>query len=282
MEEEAPPTEAAPAAALVPPGAGQVVIAPAPAAAAVVVQPQAGAATAPGQSPRNTPEEKSAFEYKFWHRLHLTLGGGGSFGTRVYGEAEPFNLAAQKLSGPMLFFQPTITLLATNPREEKPNGDFELRAGFEVKDHFLSNDAEQSVPESSVSALSVGALVEGMYHLHRHFTVGANGHFGPMGLISDNADVGAPFSATLEWGSEQLWNAGFQVFLGFWDNNVRAAFNYDATLGNFDLAAGPGNPDLKTAMDPIVGFGIGVDPIGIIRTLSAEKSDEGNKNKKAK
>lgn len=239
---------------------------------------QSGPAEA-AQAPEKTPEEEEKFAYKTWHRLHLVLGGGGSFASRVYGEAEPFNLAAQSLKGPMLFIQPTFTVFTLNPREEKPNGDFELRVGADVKTHFLTNSPDQSIPDSSVTALSVDGLVEGAYYVHRNFAVGLNGHIGRMGLISSNADVGAPFDASFDWGSEGGLSAGGQLFFGFWDGNIRLAFNVDSMLTAFDLNAGEGNPALRTKMDPIIGFGLGVDPIGIIRSLSMpeSKSTEGKK-----
>lgn len=271
IDEEPAPTEAPAAPAEDPPAA------PAP-------KPIASGHTVPVriQPSEATPEEKSAFEYKFWHRLHLTLGGGGSYGTRVYGEAEPFNLAAQKLSGPMLLIQPTFTILATNARAEKPNGDFELRAGLELKNHFLSNDKDQSLPESSVDARSVAGLVEGIYHIGRHFGLGGNFNFGRMGLISQNADVGAPFDATLEWGSEGMLTVGGQLFATIWEGNFRFGVNYDNPLGAFELDAGSGNPALRTAVDPIIGFGIGADPIGIVRSIVEGKSGGGDKPKKPK
>lgn len=247
---------------------------------AAAAQPATAAAPAPSPASQATPEEQSAFERTFLDNLNLVVGGGGSFGTRVYGEPDPFSLAAQKLKGPMIFFQPSYSILATNARAEKPNGDFELRLGADIKNHFLSNSPEQSLPDSDVSALSAGLMVEPMYHVLRHFSVGANVNFGRMFLHSDNADVGAPFTATFD--GDSLWNLGAQVFLAFWDGNVRASFNYDTTFGALNLDAGPGNPALRTAMDPIVGFGIGVDPLGIISTVSHGSSGDGAKEKKSK
>jgi hypothetical protein len=190
-------------------------------------------------------------------------------------------MSAQKIGGPMVFFQPTLTLFATDPRKEKPNGDLEIRAGLDIRNHFLTNENKQSVPEVSVDALSVGPMVEGIYHFSRGFGLGANFHFSRMGLMSDNADVGAPFTATLKWGEDWMWNPGLQGFLTFWDGNLRALVNYDATAGSFEIDTGPGNPALQTSMEPIFGFGIAFDPIGIARSIS-EGSSSGDKEKKSK
>ena len=223
----------------------------------------------PTRTANPTPTEPAAattWDYNFWRRFHLVVGGGGSFGSSVHGTSEPFASTAQGLGGGHFFLQPTLSALATGNGFDRPNGLFELRLGLDIRDHILSNPSNPGVPDSDVNAFSIGLLVEPIVNIHRHFGIGGNINLGYRALFSDNADVGAPFPANLD--GDGGFAVGGQVFLNFWDGNIRLGGSIDATPTEFDLDAGPGNPPLRTGIDPIWGVFLGLDVTGIIRSAS--------------
>jgi hypothetical protein len=231
------------------------------------------ASAAPAATPAEkeaTPTEDNASKDSFWKRLHLVVGGGYNFGSRFYPDAEPFNSAAPKYRGMMFLFQPSYSLFAPS--------SFDLRVGADLRTHFLGIPKTAGSVDSSVSAISLGGLVEGNVAFHDAIGVGANIALGYMGLSSSDADVGAPFTATFDWGQQGGIFVGLQAYLNFWKNAFRLGASFDMMPGGFSLPTSQGNPDLQTSVDPMISVFGGADIFQIIRNAQ----DGGEKKKTVK
>jgi len=121
--------------------------------------------------------------------------------------------------------------------------------------------------DSSVTALSLGGLVEGNLSFHQHFGLGLNATLGYMGLISSDADVGAPFTASFDWGSEGSLHVGAQLYAHTWNQAIRVGVGLDSMPTGFSLATAPGQPDLLVNYGPTWTLFIGLDAIRMIRNF---------------
>jgi hypothetical protein len=269
-DDAAPTSSAAPAAVAAPQKAD------ANAEPAVTIRSVPAAAEtspAPAATPKEkelAPAEDSSSKDSFWKRLHLVVGGGYNFGSRFYPDAEPFNSAAPKYRGTMFLFQPSYSLFAPS--------SFDLRVGADLRTHFLGIPKAAGSVDSSVNAISLGGLVEGNFAFHDAIGAGANIALGYMGLSSSDADVGAPFTATFDWGQQGGIFVGLQAYLNFWKNAFRFGASYDLLPGGFGLPTSPGNPDLQTSVDPMFSVFAGADIFQIIRNAQ----DGGEKKKPEK
>lgn len=246
LHEEAP-AESPPPADVPPPDGGTrraapIVVAP------EVVQPNTpvpppGAAA---EGPDTTPD--------WWRRLHLNVGGGYVINGKVYGDAEPFASAAPDHHGGMLLIQPTISAVRSRW--------FDLNLGLDFRQRWLSVPRSAGSVASDISATSIGALAEGNIFFHPHFGLGANFGIGYMGLSSSNADVGAPYSASLSFDGNLF--LGGQLYLHGWNGAVRAGVDLSGMVGGFGISS-PGNPDLLTSVQPMwTAFGA-IDVLQIVR-----------------
>jgi hypothetical protein len=112
-------------------------------------------------------------------------------------------------------------------------------------------------------------MIEGIYLPHQHFGIGANLAFGYMGLSSSNADVGAPYSASFDFGSEGGAYIGAQLFVTTWNQAIRAGVSLDTMPGGFGLATGTSSPAVSTVMPPMWTVFVGIDPIQMISNFVA-------------
>src|SRR4030095_5650904 len=155
-------------------------------AAPVAPSSSTAAPTAPAAP---TPERVG----EFWRRFHVVVGGGISpFGTRTYLNAPPYEAAAPTYGTPggMFFSQISGSVVLTE--------NFDLRAGVDLRYHHLGRSGTAGAPDSSIGLLALSPLlVEANWTPHPFFGLGANIAVGYGGAMSSNADVGAPFSATL-------------------------------------------------------------------------------------
>ena len=155
----------------------------------------------------------------------------------------------------MIFFQPAISAVSL------PNFDFRVGADFRISP--LGVARRTGAPDSSITATSIAGMVEGTYLPHRHFGIGLNLAVGYMGLSSSNADVGAPYSATFDFGQQGGAYVGAQLFLTSWNQALRLGVSVDSMPGGFGLPTGTPSPDVHTVMDrPMVTLFAGVDLIG--------------------
>lgn len=268
----APPTDfdevSEPAPAVEPEAAGE--------AETVVQGPEVEVSAPPPAAEPAAPREEeaapepAAFSYGLWNRFHLVLGGGYNFGTSIAPEEEPFASAAQSYHGGSLILQPSVTAFALNPRADKPNGDLDIRAGIDFRTHFLTNPNTSGVPSSGLNGFNIGVLGEINGYFHRHFGLGGQFNLGYMGWSSDNVDVGAPYSAHLDF--DGGFNLGGQVYLNFWDGNIRLGGGIDHMLTSFEIDAGPGNPPLRIGSDPMWQIFGGFDILGIVRSIQGSGS----------
>ncbi len=253
--EDAPAPEAAPETGVAP----AEVTAP---AEEVVVAP---AEPAPPPAEPAEASEVAPFSFGLWQRFHLVIGGGYNFGSSIAPGEEPFASAAQPYNGGSLMLQPSITAFALNPRADKPNGDLDIRAGIDFRTHFLTNPNTSGVPSSGLTGINIGALGEVNGFIHRHFGLGGQVNLGYVGWSSDNVDVGAPYSAHLDF--DGGFNLGGQLYLHAWDGNIRLGAGIDHMLTSFEIDAGPGNPPLRIGTDPMWQIFGGFDVLGIVRSI---------------
>jgi|GEM_PF-2518755 len=219
-------------------------------------QPPANPAQAAPQAAATDPHPPLN---EFWRRLHLTIGGGYNTGTRVYGNPEPYNSAAPSYNGGSLFIQPSVTVF------DNRYIDFRLGAGFGA--HFLSVPRSAGSVDASVSAFSLALTPEINVFFHDHFGLGLNASIGYMGLSGSNTDVGAPFTATLDFGQQGNLYVGAQLYAHAWGGAFRAGVSLDAMPGGFSLPAGGSNPDLLTSMNPMWTVFLGVDAFQLVRNI---------------
>ncbi len=194
-----------------------------------------------------------------WDNLHLVIGGGYNFGTSVGATSEPFRSAAPNYTGGSLYFQPSYSLFQ--------NSFFDFRLGAGLGVHPLSIPRSPGSVDSSLTALNLSGLAEGNFSFHQHFGLGLNFALGYMGLMSSNADVGAPFTATLDWGSEGGLHVGAQLYAHTWNQAIRAGVAMDAMPTGFGLTTAPGQPDLLVNYGPTWTIFLGVDPVRMIRNI---------------
>lgn len=234
----------------------------------VVADAEPVAEPAPEAEPEPAPEaEAQEFSYGLWNRFHLVLGGGYNFGTSIAPDEEPFASAAQSYRGGTLILQPSVTAFAWNPSADKPNGHLDIRAGIDFRVHPLTNPNMSGVPSSGLTGFNIGALAEVNGYIHRHFGLGGQINAGYMGWTSDNVDVGAPYSAHLDF--DGGFNLGGQLYLHAWDGNIRIGAGIDHMLQSFEIDAGPGNPPLRIGSDPMWQVFGGIDILGIVRSIQA-------------
>lgn len=233
------------------------VTAPPPAVTAPTAAPaNPTAAPATTAQPAGDPAASTYDPNGFLGRFHFVLGGGYNFGTRVAPNAEPFSSAAPSYNGGSLYFQPSFSVL--------PAGIFDLRAGAQLGTHILGIPRSAGSVSSSVNALSLGALVEGNLNIHQHFGVGLNASLGYMGLLSSDADVGAPFTASFDWGQQGGLHVGAQLYLSTFNQAIRAGVALDSMPTGFGLPTAPGQPDLLVGYGPTWTIFAGIDPFRIV------------------
>ena len=232
----------------------------APPAAPVVnpepVQPQTAPVVA-NPAPQAAEQASSYDPNSFLGRFHFVLGGGYNFGTRVNPSAEPFSSAAPSYSGGSLYFQPSYSIL-------NPSGIFDLRLGASLATHILSIPRSPGSVNSSVNGLALAGLVEGNLNIHQHFGIGLNAGLGYMGLMSSDADVGAPFRATFDWGDQGGLYVGAQLYLSTFNQAIRAGVALDSMPTGFGLPTAPGQPDLLVGYGPTWTIFAGIDPFRIV------------------
>ncbi len=245
-----PPSAPAPAA--------EPVIHPAPASAV----PRGSSAAPAAPASEDTASSRPIFPSRFgdFRRWHLLFGGGYQLGSQIHAEREPFSSAAASYQGIPLFLQPSVSLV------DEPHYDF--RAGLDIGLQFLSVPSNPGTTASSITGLNVGALAEGNYYFAPAFGLGANLSLGYLGLMSSNADVGAPYSATFDWGSEGGLYAGLQGYANFWNNAFRVGVAGRFVPSTFNLATAPGQPDLQIQVDPSLALFLAADVFRIIDNVS--------------
>jgi len=192
-------------------------------------------------------------------RFHFVIGGGYNFGTKIAPSDAPFSTAAPSYRGGSLYFQPSFSVFQNNL--------FDLRLGANLGVAPLSIPRSPGSVDSSVTALSLGGLVEGNLSFHQHFGLGLNASLGYMGLISSDADVGAPFTASFDWGSEGSLHVGAQLYAHTWNQAIRVGVGLDAMPTGFSLATAPGQPDLLVNYGPTWTIFLGLDAIRMIRNF---------------
>jgi hypothetical protein len=275
------PVNSAPATDLFPPDEGEAAPAtaapaapPASSPSSVTVTPEiqvvAGASsTAPNTAQATDDPEAEKKGRSFSDRLSVIVGGGYTIlQPAVRPEAEPFKSAAPTYRGLSFYGQIGYGFLGDSA--------FDLRGGGEFSVSPLSLAPEPGTPESSVTAISLAAYVEAnvAFDPKKFVGLGLSLAGGYRGLESTDADVGAPYSATLDFGSEGGLHLGGKLFLNLWKNNFRLGLALDHMATSFALATGAGNPDLRVQMEPhLYGF-LGADVWGIIRDASADSKDK--------
>lgn len=237
-----------------PPPSGDAA-APPPAAAA----PPPVRRVTPEPEPAAPPPADSATERNAWDNLHLVIGGGYNFGTSVAAGSEPFRSAAPNYTGGSLYIQPSYSLFQ--------NRLFDFRLGASLGIFPLSIPRSPGSVDSSVTALSLSGMGEANVSFHQHFGLGLNFALGYMGTMSSNADVGAPFTATLDWGSEGGLHVGAQLYAHTWNQAIRLGVGLDAMPTGFGLTTAPGQPDLLVNYGPTWTVFLGVDPVRMIRNF---------------
>jgi hypothetical protein len=148
---------------------------------------------------------------------------------------------------------------------------FDLNLGLNIRQTWLSVPRSAGSVSSDISATTLGVIAEGNVFFHEHFGAGLQAGIGYMGLSSSNADVGAPFSASL--GFDGNVALGAQLYLHAWRGAFRLGAGIDWMAGGFGLGAGPGNPDLLVSMDPQWSMFLGVDPLQIIRNVQGRAGE---------
>jgi hypothetical protein len=212
---------------------------------------------APAPQPTGDSSASSYDPNGFLGRFHFVLGGGYNFGTRINPSAEPFSSAAPSYNGGSLYFQPSYSLLP-------PTGLFDLRLGASLATHILSIPRTPGSTSSSANALALAGLVEGNLNIHQHFGIGLNAGLGYMGLMSSDADVGAPFTATFDWGDQGGLYVGAQLYVSTFNQAIRAGVALDSMPTGFGLPTAPGQPDFLVGYGPTWTIFAGVDPFRIV------------------
>jgi len=257
------PLHAGDASAPPPPPSDSGVVAPPPAAPAdagaprrVVPESDSQPAAAPNPNPNPAPaaSARNAFD-----NLHLVIGGGYNLGTSFAPGSEPFHSAAPGYNGGNLFFQPSYSVFQ--------NRFFDLRLGANLGMQFLSIPRSPGSVDSSVTALSLDGLAEANFSFHQHFGLGLNVALGYQGLISSNADVGAPFSATFDWGQQGSFHVQGQLYAHTWNQAIRAGVELSSMPAGFSLPTAPSQPDLLVNPGPSWTIFFAIDPIRAIRNF---------------
>ncbi|MFO1463846.1 MAG: hypothetical protein U1F66_08700 [bacterium] len=194
-----------------------------------------------------------------WDKLHLVIGGGYNFGTSFAPGSEPFRHAAPGYTGGNLFFQPSYTLFQNN------FFDFRLGAGLGLQ--FLSIPRRPGSVDSSVTALSLDGIAEGNFSFHQHFGLGLNIALGYQGLMSSNADVGTPFTASFDWGSQGGFHLQPQLYAHTWNQAIRAGVELSWMPAGFGLPTSRGQPDLLINPGPSWTLFFAIDPVRMIRNI---------------
>jgi hypothetical protein len=231
-----------------------------PPVAAPVVNPAPLAAQPPNTANPAPQPAESASSYdpnSFLGRFHFVIGGGYNFGTRVNPSAEPFSSAAPSYTGGSLYFQPSYSLF-------NPSGIFDLRLGANLATHILSIPRSPGSTSSSVNGLALAGLVEGNLNIHQHFGIGLNASLGYMGLMSSDADVGAPFTASFDWGEQGGLYVGAQLYALTFNQAIRLGVALDSMPTGFGLPTAPGQPDLLVGYGPAWTIFAGLDPFRIV------------------
>jgi hypothetical protein len=234
--------------------------APQPVTPTLTVAPAPEAKTSkPSEKPK---AEESTVDTRptVWDRLHLVVGGGYNFGGRIRPNASPFNLAAPEYSGGLVVLQPTYRVLHKHK--------FNVRVGADVRAGVLNVANSEVAADSRVNLLSFGALGEVNYLFDRHFGIGLNAAVGYMGLKSKNADVGAPFSATLGIGDSGNVYIGAQGYISTLREILRVGVSIEIMGGNFKISTTPGGSDLVAKAEPNISVFFAFDAAEAIRALA--------------
>jgi hypothetical protein len=225
--------------------------------------PAPAPAAAPAAQPQAQPQPE-AEPSEFWKRLHLVVGGHYNLeSVKVAGEAEPFHSAAAEHRGWGLSLQPTYSLVRS------PSFDFNLGLNFSQTWFYVPK--KPGSVESDIGATTIAALAEGNVFFHEHFGLGLNGYLGYMGLSSSNADVGAPYSASLDFDGNLT--LGGQAYLHAWRGAFRLGAGFSGMPGGFGLTTSPGNPDLLVSMGTPLSLFLGADVLQIVRNAQGKAGE---------
>lgn len=219
------------------------------------------------------PQEDKDNNWSFAKRFHVLLGGGYTvLNPAVQPSAEPFKSTAPNYRGPAFFGQLGYSLVNSSV--------VDFRAGGEFSYAPLSLAPDPGVNDSSVSALSAALYLEGnlSFGTNKIFGFGASGGLGLMHLSSSDADIGAPYSATL---SDNGLFLGAKAFISFLNQNLRLGAALDSMVTDSSVSAGAGNPDLRIHITPKVYPFAAVDLWGLIQGTSTA-SDNAPKDDKKK
>jgi hypothetical protein len=251
---------------------------PAPAAPPAAAQPAAQAqfsGSANAETDAKTPEERSEQSRSLFDQMRWVIYGGWTIeGQHAKPEVEPFSSATPMTRGILIGGQLTYEFVGGSV------GNF--RAGLDVHRRFLSVPRSQGSVDTSYDATFIGALAEGNVNFgDLPVGAGANLSLGLLGLSASNADVGAPYTATFDFGEQGGLGLPFQVYFHGWNNAIRAGFAFDFLPGGFALPTAPGQPDLEMSYGLAPAPFIGIEVSSLISNLSEDSSSE-DSAKKAK
>ncbi len=268
-EPEAPKAEEAPAGAtaeLAPP------FIPTEAPPGVKVAP----AAVPPSAPQQVKEEEPSMDAHGAHRILGRVLAGYNLGASLDADTGPYGAASPHYSG---WMAPRLQLGYAVVNEGPIQ--FNLMLDFAV--NHLSREKDQGAPDSSIRTMSLGVTPELKWFIGDNFGLGLGLTLGWLGYDSEDADVGAPHSATLEPFKEGGLFIGFQPHLHFWRGIIQAGFGIDLQATKFDLDTGENNPPLRMGPDrpfmtPYIGFDIAQAIAG--RKRSRESQVEKTKAKR--
>ncbi len=223
--------------------------------------PESDSQPAPQPQPTGSNPAPAAAARNAWDNLHFVIGGGYNFGTSFAPGSEPFHSAAPHYNGGNLFFQPSYSLFQ--------NRFLDVRLGANVGFQFLSIPRSPGSVDSSVNAITLDGMAEANLSFHQHFGLGLNFMLGYMGLTSSNADVGAPFSASFDFGSEGSLHLAGQLYAHTWNQAIRAGVEVGGMPAGFSLRTAPGQPDLLVNPGPTWTIFFAVDPVRMIRNFQS-------------
>ncbi|MCC7343430.1 MAG: hypothetical protein IT573_00730 [Deltaproteobacteria bacterium] len=213
----------------------------------------------PETPPASDPAASAATARNAWDNLHLVIGGGYNFGNSFAPGSAVYRDVAPGYTGGDLFFQPSYSVFQGRI--------FDFRLGANLGLQFLSIPRRPGSVDSSVTGLAIDAMAEGNFNFHQHFGLGLNVALGYQGWMSSNADVGAPFTATFDFGSEGGFHLQGQGYLHTWNQAIRLGVGVSGVPSGFGLRTAPGQPDLLISPGPAVTLFLGIDPIRMIRNI---------------
>jgi len=165
--------------------------------------------------------------------------------------------------GGTFFFQPSYSVYL----DEK----FGVRLGGELGVHSMGREETPGAPGSSLTAVSLAPMVGASWTPHPFASIDFNLSLGYMGLISSNADVGAPFSATLDWGDQGGFYLGLQGCFSTWNQAVGLCYSLSTMPGGYSLPTVPSDPRAASSFDPIHAIILNVNATRFIGNLAGAR-----------